>query len=91
MSNLAISIFIMIGVGGIFLGFYLIFSVVMRKPWLDKDFYKIPGSLGSKFLNRIQYVWLGIVLIIFFGGLIFAVVQENFLNKKQQGRSNEVR
>lgn len=90
MSNLAITIFIMIGAGGIYLGFYLIYSVVMRKQWLDKDFYRIPFSFGSKFLNRIQYVWLGIVLLIFFGVLIFAVIQENFLIHKQQGRSNQV-
>ena len=82
MSNLVITISIMIGAGGIFLGFYLIYSVVMRKQWLDKDFYRIPFSFGSKFLNRIQFVWLGIVLIIFFGGLIFTVIQENFLNNK---------
>ena len=80
----------MIGAGGICLGFYLIYSVVMRKHWLDKDFYRIPFSFGSKFLNRIQYIWLGIVLIIFFGGLIFALIQENFLNDKQQVRSDQV-
>jgi 4-hydroxybenzoate polyprenyltransferase len=78
MGKFAMTIFLATGIGGVLLGFYLIYSVVMRKEWLDKDFFRIPMSFGSKFLNRIQYVWIGIVLIIFFAGLTYSIIQERF-------------
>ncbi len=80
MSNLTIVVVLAISIVGIFSGVFIIYSVVMRKQWENKWINKIsiPLTFGSLFLKRIQVIWLGIIFIIFFGGLIFAVVQENF-------------
>ncbi len=80
MSNLTIVVVLAISIVGIFSGVFIIYSVVMRKQWENKWINKIsiPLTFGSLFLKSIQVIWLGIIFIIFFGGLIFAVVQENF-------------
>lgn len=78
MSQVGTSIVLLFIVGGIFLGFFLIYSVVTRREWLDKEFFRLPMSFGSKFMNMLQYVWLGIILIVFFSGLSWAIIKDGF-------------
>jgi len=81
MSNFDIFVFLSIGVIGIVAGIFCIYAVVFRKLGIDainKGKVFPPFNFGP-FLNRVNFVWFGIALIIFFGALTFAVIQENFL------------
>jgi hypothetical protein len=73
MSDLAVFIILAISVAGMAIGLFFIYSVVMRRPWLEKEFFQFPLTFGWSFLNRLNYIWFGIVLIIFFGFLFYAV------------------
>jgi len=81
MSNFNVFIFLSIGTIGFGFGIYCILLVVLRKDGIEiinKGKLGFPFNLGSPLLNRINFIWIGIVLMIFFGGLIFAIVQEKY-------------
>ena len=70
-----------VGILGFSFGAFVVYSVVMRKHWIEKASQRrdlFPWTIAGPFLNKINFVWIGIVLVIFFGGLIFAIIQESF-------------
>jgi hypothetical protein len=71
---------IIIGILGLGYGIYILYSIIMKKLWVDrlcKEKSGIPFSIfRSPLLNKINLIWISIVIIIFCGGLIFALMQE---------------
>jgi len=82
MTNFDIYLFLLIGAVGFGIGIFCIYLVVMRKPGIEainKGKLPFPFKLGNPLLNRTNFLWFGIVLVVFFGGLIFAIIQENYM------------
>ena len=64
---------------GFSLGTFIVFSVVFRKEWAERASQSdglFPPAFKSSFLNRVNSIWGGIALMIFFGGLLVVVIQE---------------
>ena len=82
MSGFDIFIFLLMGAVGVAFGLYCILIVVMRKPEVkavSEGKMPFPLNLGRPLSRRVGFLWFGIVWVIFSCGLIFAVIQENFL------------
>ena len=81
MSKIGAFVLLAVGILGLSLGAFVIYSVVMRKHWAEEASKRrdlFPWTIAGPFLNKINSIWIGIVLVIFFGGLIFAIIQESF-------------
>ena len=66
---------------GLVAGIYYIILVVFKRPGIeavDKGKIGFPFSLGHPILNRINCVWIGIILVVFCGSLIFSLIKETF-------------
>lgn len=75
-------VYLIIGIVGLVYGFFIIFSVVLGKVWVDR-FCKQKGitlfTVGDPFLNKIILICFGIGIIGVFGGLTYAAFIEIFL------------
>lgn len=67
-------VFILLGVVGLCLGFYMLYSVRERKQWIDNII--MPITFGGLMSKRVNIFLMGIIIIIFSGAFIFVVIQE---------------
>ncbi|WDP92301.1 MAG: hypothetical protein HUN04_22285 [Desulfobacter sp.] len=71
-----------LGALGLAIGVFFIYLIVFRKAGnsiINEGKLGYPFNLGSHFLNRLNLVWIGLVMVVFFGGLVFVMIQELYL------------
>ena len=72
-------VFLLISALGVFTGFFAIYGVVMRAPWMEALLGKslIHPLIQSITVNRLYAVLTGLISIVFFGCLFFVVLMES--------------
>ena len=81
MSLQAFLILLAIGIAGLWGGFFILWSAIMKKPWIEKVIKRdnfFPWPIRGEFMNRINFIIMGIALAVVFGFMAFAVTQEYF-------------
>jgi hypothetical protein len=82
MDNITFTVLLIAGILGFSFGTFIVYSIVFRKEWAERanrDKGLFFPSFKNPVLNRANSIWGGIVLMIFFGGFIFALIQEHFI------------
>jgi len=75
---LGIIFFLAIGIGGLWLGPWIIYSVIVRKAWIERTQYPPLWGFGDLFPKGANCFLMGVAITIFAVFFIFAVGQEYY-------------